>query len=50
MLIFVNNDEEEASALAALEVIKALRAERVWAPDTEDNAWVRTAWPKPEYL
>lgn len=52
MIIIANNDEEEASAWAALEVIQSLRARNVLPirPDVTDTRYVKTHWPHDWYL
>lgn len=53
MIIIANNDEEEASAWAALDVIDNLRNGRTMyptRPNTQDTPSVKTRWPHDWYL
>lgn len=52
MIIVANNDEEEASAWAALAVIQNLRARNTLPtlPDVTDTKYVKTYWPHDWYL
>lgn len=53
MIILVNDDASCESALAALNVIRMLRAGHTTyaiRPNVENSPWVKTLWPNENYL
>lgn len=48
MILHTDGDDEYESTLRQLIIINLMRAPRL--PIVEDTPWVRTRWPKPEYL
>jgi len=52
MILYPRSDQEYEDTLTLLQIINTLRERGPGynPPIVEDTPWIRTCWPKPEYL